>query len=291
MNEALLSIPCSDLLTVQTSDLPKRIPNAFDGLDHWTSLVLVMIYEAGRGEDSKWWPYLQLLPTEFDTLMYWTPAELAELQGSLVLDKIGKDDANRLFIESLLPVVQDHAHLFGIFASAFQNVSAKGTLLELAHRMATLIMAYAFDIAYNDDSDEDSLDDSSTLGDLPKAMIPLADLFNAEGEKMNVSYHDLFIERSLTIQAHLVQQDDSMRMIASKAITKGQEIFNDYGERPRSDLLRRYGYITDSAKKWDLVELSRTAVIQIASDHHKLSERERNERVRLVPQEQFCQHF
>lgn len=291
MNEALLSIPCSDLLTVQNSDLPKRIPNAFDGLDHWTSLVLVMIYEAGRGEDSKWWPYLQLLPTEFDTLMYWTPAELAELQGSLVLDKIGKDDANRLFIESLLPVVQDHAHLFGIFASAFQNVSAKGTLLELAHRMATLIMAYAFDITYNDDSDEDSLDDSSTLGDLPKAMIPLADLFNAEGEKMNVSYHDLFIERSLTIQAHLVQQDDSMRMIASKAITKGQEIFNDYGERPRSDLLRRYGYITDSAKKWDLVELSRTAVIQIASDHHKLSERERNERVRLVPQEQFCQHF
>lgn len=149
-----------------------------------------MIYEAGQGEDSKWWPYLQLLPTEFDTLMYWTPAELAELQGSLVIDKIGKDDANRLFIESLLPVVQDHACLFGRLASAFQCVSAKGALLELAHRMATLIMAYAFDIEYGDDSDEDCLNDSSIIADLPKAMIPLADIFNADGEKMNVSHRN-----------------------------------------------------------------------------------------------------
>lgn len=149
-----------------------------------------MIYEAGRGKDSKWWPYLQLLPTEFDTLMYWTPAELAELQGSLVVDKIGKEDANRLFVESLLPVVQDHACLFGRLAPAFQGVSAKGALLELAHRMATLIMAYAFDIEYDDDSDEDFLDDSSTLADLPKAMIPLADIFNADGDKMNVSHRD-----------------------------------------------------------------------------------------------------
>lgn len=282
-----MSIPCSDLLSVQNSDLPKRIPLAFDGLDHWTSLVLVMIYEAGRGDDSKWWPYLQLLPTEFDTLMYWTPAELAELQGSLIVDKIGKDDANRLFVKSLLPVVKDHARLFGIFASSFQGVSAKGALLELAHRMATLIMAYAFDIAYEYESDDDSLD-SSTLVDLPKAMIPLADIFNAEGERMNVSHRDLSIEGSLTLQVHLVRQDDSMSMIASKAIAKGQEIFNDYGERPRSDLLRRYGYITDSAKKWDLAELSRTAIVEIASDHHKLSEGERNERVCLGAQKQFC---
>lgn len=80
-----------------------------------------------------------------------------------------------------------------------------------------------------------------------------------------------------------------MSMIASKPITKGQEIFNDYGERPRSDLLRRYGYITDSAKKWDIIELNRTAVIHIASDHHRLSEGERAERVRPVAREHFGQ--
>ena len=56
--------------------------------------------------------------------------------------------------------------------------------------MATLIMAYAFDIEYGDDSDEDCLNDSSIIADLPKAMIPLADIFNADGEKMNVSHRD-----------------------------------------------------------------------------------------------------
>ena len=95
------------------------------------------------------------------------------------------------------------------------------------------------------------------------------------------------IQRNSTLQVNLVQQDDSMSMRASKAITKGQELFNDYGERPRSDLLRRYGYITDSAKKWDTIELNRTAVIQIAGDHHRLSEGERTERVRLVAREHF----
>lgn len=70
-----------------------------------------------------------------------------------------------------------------------------------------------------------------------------------------------------------------MTMIASKAIQKGHEIFNDYGERPRSDLLRRYGYITDKAKKWDVVEVDSATVIQLASEHYNLNESEKDERV------------
>lgn len=68
-------------------------------------------------------------------------------------------------------------------------------------------------------------------------------------------------------------------MVASKGIQKGQEIFNDYGQRPRSDLLRRYGYITDNAKIWDIVELDNVEVIRIASEHHDLNENEKDERV------------
>lgn len=70
-----------------------------------------------------------------------------------------------------------------------------------------------------------------------------------------------------------------MTMVASKAIKQGQEIFNDYGQRPRSDLLRRYGYITDNAKKWDVVELDSATVIQLASEHRNLNECEKSERV------------
>lgn len=68
-------------------------------------------------------------------------------------------------------------------------------------------------------------------------------------------------------------------MIASKTIRKGQQIFNDYGHRPRSDLLRRYGYITENAKKWDVVELDVDSVLEVACEQHNLNTRERDKRV------------
>jgi SET domain-containing protein 6 len=68
-------------------------------------------------------------------------------------------------------------------------------------------------------------------------------------------------------------------MVASTSIKKGQEIFNDYGQRPRSDLLRRYGYITDNAKKWDVVELDVETIVQTAHELRNLDEREMERRV------------
>lgn len=184
-NESLFSIAHSDLLTVSTSVLQQHIPHILDGLDAWMSLILTMIYEAGQGAESKWWPYLNILPTEFDTLMYWSPGELAELQGSLVLQKVGKDDANLAFLRNLLPIVKEHACLFGEYGSAFSGPDAESVLLDVAHRMGSLIMAYAFDLQ-SEAADEGYEDDFSALPDLPKAMIPVADIFNADGEMSNV---------------------------------------------------------------------------------------------------------
>jgi SET domain-containing protein 6 len=70
-----------------------------------------------------------------------------------------------------------------------------------------------------------------------------------------------------------------MTMVASTSVKKGQEIFNDYGQRPRSDLLRRYGYITDNAKKWDVVELDIETIVQTAREYRNLDEREMERRV------------
>lgn len=58
------------------------------------------------------------------------------------------------------------------------------------------------------------------------------------------------------LQARLFQEDDSLVMKAIKPIRVGEEIFNDYGELPRADLLRRYGYVTDNYAQYDVVELS-----------------------------------
>jgi len=57
-------------------------------------------------------------------------------------------------------------------------------------------------------------------------------------------------------------------MTATKPISKGEEIFNDYGPLPRSDLLRMYGYITDNYTQYDVVEISYDLFIEVAGKKH-----------------------
>ena len=65
-DEELFTIPQFNVLTVQNSSLQQVKPHVLECLDSWNSLVLVMIYEDGLGEESAWWNYLQMLPTTFD---------------------------------------------------------------------------------------------------------------------------------------------------------------------------------------------------------------------------------
>lgn len=53
-------------------------------------------------------------------------------------------------------------------------------------------------------------------------------------------------------------------MKATQSIEAGEEIFNDYGPLPRSDLLRMYGYTTDNYAKYDVVELSHMLLVDTA---------------------------
>lgn len=46
-------------------------------------------------------------------------------------------------------------------------------------------------------------------------------------------------------------------------IPVGSELFNDYGPLPRSDLLRRYGYVTPSYAPFDVVEISAPHIISV----------------------------
>ena len=188
--EELFSLQLADVLSVETSELRRLIPKELQNIDEWLSLVLVLIYEYGQGERSSWRPYLDILPTQFDTLAFWTPHELAELQGSAVLNKIGRHEADRTFSTQLLPIVKAHSDVFGEYASVFRGPDAESVLLGLAHQMATLIMAYAFDLEV-EQPDVESEDMRSPDYVLPKGMIPLADMLNADGDKNNVSERNI----------------------------------------------------------------------------------------------------
>jgi SET domain-containing protein 6 len=215
-----------------------------------------MLYEYLNGDASNWAAYFSVLPSEFDTLMHWTEDELAELQASAVVNKIGKEGANEKFLEELIPVIKEFAPVF--FADderaqqRAEEMRDERNLL-LMHRMGSLIMAYAFDVepsVLKKDVDEEGYASEDEDEALPKGMVPLADMLNADGDRNN---------------ARLFYEASSLDMKALKPIHAGEEIFNDYGPLPRSDLLRRYGYITDNYAQYDVAEVSMDMVTYLTT--------------------------
>jgi SET domain-containing protein 6 len=256
-HELLFRIPRSAILSVENSILSTEIPAAtFEMLGPWLSLILVMLYEYINGDASNWAAYFSVLPTEFNTLMFWSDDELAELQASAVVNKIGKEGANDMFMEQLLPVIKEFASIF--FAGDERAPQRAEEMrdernLTLMHQMGSLIMAYAFDVepaVSKKDVDEEGYASEDEDEALPKGMIPMADMLNADADRNN---------------ARLFYEDRHLDMKAIKPIAAGEEIFNDYGPLPRSDLLRRYGYITDNYAQYDVVEISADLVSDVAA--------------------------
>lgn len=187
----------------------------------------------GQRPNSKWAPYLAILPRQLDSLMFWSESELAELQSSTVVTKIGKAGAEQMFAE--------HITLLGQCD------------VELYHRVASIIMAYAFDIPEQGEAkdtetegDDELVSDDGEDEKTVLSMIPLADLLNANADRNN---------------ARLCSDLETLEMRTIKPIPKGEEIFNDYGQLPRSDLLRRYGYVTDNYAAYDVAEISTQSII------------------------------
>lgn len=239
-HEELFVIPPSLVLQQTNSEIYSKISNSFADLGPWDALILVIIYEYLRGDTSPWFPYIQLLPTTFDTLMFWTPEELAELQGSAVVNKIGKQSAEENWSSTILPIMMDEEALFPL--STANTADREKKLLLLAHMAGSMIMAYAFDIdEENSDGSEGDCDLTEDDEDNPaKGMVPFADMLNADAHCNN---------------ARLFHENEFLIMKAIKDIKAGDEIFNDYGPLPRSDLLRMYGYITDNYSAFDVVEI------------------------------------
>ena len=197
----LFTIPRKAIISVESSELPKRIPEVFEGSttaledvdneadeegddtgatpDAWVALILVMIYEYLQGDRSPWKTYFDILPKEFDTPMFWSESELNELQNTSVVSKIGKDEAENMFRAKILPVIQAHADVF--YPAGVGRLN-EDQLIGLCHRMGSTIMAYAFDLE-NDEEKPDAENDDEWVedreGKLTMGMVPMADILNA----------------------------------------------------------------------------------------------------------------
>ncbi len=146
-------------------------------------MVLVLMYEFLQGETSPWKPYLDMMPTRFETPMFWSPDELRELQASSALvNLIGKDEAEEKIRKEIIPVVREYERVFFPNGAGWLNRDA---LMALAHRASSVLQAYSFTV------DEDGGDDGNNDGDalaedgippLKRGMVPMADMLNADAE-------------------------------------------------------------------------------------------------------------
>jgi N-lysine methyltransferase SETD6 len=262
------------VLDATNSDLQKQIDIPLSHFGSWNSLILVIIYEYLRRDISPWYRYFKVLPTTFNTLMFWNPAELAELQGSAVLDKIGRAEVEEDFKTTIIPFMKTHAVLFPV-----NDDDADSIFVQLAHMAGSLIMAYAFDLGKNDDTEEEADEDGFVEDDEEdpaKGMVPFADMLNADADRNNVSGTHILDRACIDdSQARLFHEEELLIMKATRPILAGDEIFNYYGPLPRSALLRMYGYITDNYAQYDVAELSSQTVYDVAEGIRKKYKRPR----------------
>ncbi|ESZ99431.1 hypothetical protein SBOR_0193 [Sclerotinia borealis F-4128] len=237
-DELIFSIPRNAVLNAQNANPLPISRRLSEKMPSWLALTSILMAE-GQVDNSKWAPYLAILPERLDSLVFWSDSELAELQASAVVKKIGKKGAEDMFNSYIAPLGLKHSST------------------EMCHKVASVIMAYAFDIPDPSEApatggkggDEDDLisddgEDEKTI----LSMIPLADMLNADADRNN---------------ARLICDNEELEMRAIKPITKGDEIFNDYGQLPRSDLLRRYGYVTNGYSAYDVAEVSAELIVSM----------------------------
>ncbi|KAJ7661634.1 hypothetical protein B0H17DRAFT_953556 [Mycena rosella] len=261
----LFTIPRSLLLSTETSALPGRIGierwRAAQMHTGWVGLILCMMWETSQGPGSSWSKYLESLPAMFDTPMFWSDLELEELKGTSVVGKLGKADAERDFTEKLMPLLQSRPDLFPP-----ETIPAYYTL-SIYHVMGSRILSRSFDVekdepegaeedgaAGEDGAEEEGEGPANTSlesamdvdgeaasahgGDYESdddedepsgvSMVPLADMLNAQYGSENAK---LFYEKG------------DLRMVSTKAIKAGEQIWNTYGDLPNAELLRRYGHV------------------------------------------------
>jgi SET domain-containing protein 6 len=81
----LFSIPRTLLLNTSNSKLQSLLTSEeWNSLKNWTPLILTMMWESQQ-PDSLWKPYFDIMPTQFNSLMFWSQDELKELEGCAVL--------------------------------------------------------------------------------------------------------------------------------------------------------------------------------------------------------------
>uniref|UniRef100_A0A250Y131 N-lysine methyltransferase SETD6 n=1 Tax=Castor canadensis TaxID=51338 RepID=A0A250Y131_CASCN len=247
--ELLFAVPRAALLSPHTCSiggLLERERGALQSQSGWVPLLLALLHEL-QAPDSPWNPYFALWPElgRLEHPMFWPEEERRRLlQGTGVLEAVEKDLTNirSEYSSIVLPFMEAHPDLF---RSGVRSV-------ELYHQLVALVMAYSFQEPLEEEDDEK--EPNSPL------MVPAADILN----------------HSANHNANLEYSAEYLRMVATRPIPKGQEIFNTYGQMANWQLIHMYGFVepypdnTDDTADIQMVTVREAAVQRAKSTAERL---------------------
>ncbi|XP_057294965.1 uncharacterized protein LOC130623492 [Hydractinia symbiolongicarpus] len=240
--ETLFVIPRTVLLHSDNGKIADRIVDYEDWLDDigrslddssgWIPLLLTLMFEYNI-KNSFWAPYLRLMPEakEFGHPLFWTTEDqIANLSGMSLFYDIQRDIINM-------------EHEYNQFVLPFlcrnkgicPNVADYS--LDLYKRVVAFVMAYSF-----------------TEGPGSTSMIPMADILNHHSDN----------------NAHLIFEEDCLKMKSFKKIEKGEEIFNTFGKLDNSALLQMYGYVEPN-NQYESVSVAVISFLNVIGATGKLS--------------------
>lgn len=154
--EELFRIPLSLLLSVENIKSPIQKPFEECGIKGDTALALMLLWERSLGSESRWAPWIKVLPREYSQPLFWSPSERAELKGSnlAVLTDTLDEQVRQDYLTMVTPLVEK-------FPQQFHSENFSEQLFRWA--LAT-IWSRAFDTQVN--------------GRPLRVLVPFADLFN-----------------------------------------------------------------------------------------------------------------
>lgn len=169
-----------------------------------------------------------------------------------MFDTVGREQAEQLYAEKILPVIQRYPNVFTVTSGSAEGSEGDGTKmvtpysLEDFHVQGTRILSRSFTVdrarargamstdgktggdsmeGNDGDSDSDDEEDEPSV-----VMVPFADMLNAAFGRTN---------------AQLFHHSGRLVMISTQDISPGDQIFNTYGtpSPSNSELLRKYGHV------------------------------------------------
>ncbi|CAE6374464.1 unnamed protein product [Rhizoctonia solani] len=217
-------------------------------------------------------------------------------------EKVGRDEAEKDYTERLVPLLKARSDLFPP-----SQLDSHYTL-EQFHIMGSRILSRSFHVEEDGTEKEDpeevnpdvsmesskSMDvDQSREEENPQSEVRESENENEQeedgdsdsedGEKVDdvamVPMADMLNARYGGENAKLFYEPRVLKMVTTKAIAAGDQIWNTYGDPPNSDLLRRYGYVDELAKGLDIVEVQGSLVVECAVSYLPLSPEQQKERV------------